>query len=196
MQQMAVEYVRSVNESLAPRYPQPFGSPGSTQAQDPRKQSLGYSSLRESMDGQHPEFHSIRASFDQRVPGSNDSIDQRYRRQSLQLGSDRRSSFVAAAENRVRRCSLPNPTSKDPKPQKRRVVGNGIYKPETLPWNESSLRQEMARRAHEKKEQLSSPLPLINLRPEAEARLCNVLGEEAYAAWRQKHRGSYLLNEV
>jgi hypothetical protein len=192
MQQMAVEYVHSVNESLAPRYPQPFGS----RAQGSRKQSFGLLSLRESMDAQHPEFHSIRASLDQRVPGSNDNIDQRYRRQSLQFGSDRRSSLAVTADNRARRCSLPNPTSKDSKPQKRRVVGNGIYKPETLPWYESSLRQEMARRAHEKKGQLSSPLPLINLRPEAEARLCDLLGEEGYEAWRQKHRGSYLLNEV
>ena len=44
-------------------------------------------------------------------------------------------------------------------------------------------------------EQLASPLPLINLCPEAEVRLRDVLGEEGYAEWRRKHRVSYFLSD-
>lgn len=161
----------------------------------PRRKSLGHSSLRRSMGSPYSEFYSTRASFDQRIPELNDNVDQSYRRQSLQPNSNRRASLMAEVDNRLRRSSLPNPISKDSKPQKKRVVGNGVYKLETLPWHESSLRQAMARQTHERKEKLASPLPLINLRPEAEAHLRDILGEEGYAEWRLKHRASYLLNE-
>ena len=192
---MAVEYMRSVNESLTPRYPQPLGNPESILTEGQRRQSLGLSSLRGSTDNLYRGFRSDRTSFDQRIPELNDTTGRSYRRQSLQLVSDRRASLVAEVEKRMRRSSLPDPAPQDPKSQQRRIVGNGVYKLETLPWHESSLRQAVARRAHERKEQLASPLPLINLRPEAEARLRDVLGEDGYADWRQKHRVSYLLNE-
>jgi hypothetical protein len=146
------------------------------------------------MGSPYPEFYTSRMSVDQQIPELNDA-DKSYRRQSLQLGSSRRASLATDVDNRTRRSSLPNPIPKDFKPQKKRVVGNGVYKLETLPWHESSLRQAMARRAHEKKEQLASPLPLINLQPEAEARLRDALGEEGYAEWKRKHRASYLLAE-
>lgn len=190
-----MEYVCSANESPAPRYPQPLGNfePVPTSEQHP--QLLEPSSLRGSTGNAYHDFHLSRTLPNRRIPESNDSSSQGYRRQSLQLSFDRRSSLIAEAEQPMRRSSLPNPTLDDLKPQKKRVVGNGVYKPETLPWHESSLRQAMARRAHEKKEQLASPPPLINLRPEAEARLREVLGEEGYAEWKQKHRLSYLLND-
>lgn len=186
-----MEYVRSVNESPAPRHPQALRNPESSPTEGQRRQSIRSPSLRGSAVDPYHDFHSGRMSFDQ----LNDHTGQSYRRQSLQLGSDRRASLAAEVDNRMRRSSLPNPNLKDFKLQKKRVVGNGFYQPETLPWHESSLRQAMARRAHEKKEQLASPLPLINLRPEAEARLLVVLGEDGYAEWRRKHRVSYLLNE-
>ena len=189
---MAVEYVRSIDESSTPGYPQ--RNPESIPIETRRRQSLGPSSLRGSIGEPYHDFHPGRTSFDQRNPELNDDADQSYRRQSLQLDSDRRASLAAEVDKRMRRSSLPNPTLNDSKPQ-RRVVGNGVYKLETLPWHESSLRQAVARRAHERKEQLASPLPLINLRPEAEMRLRAVLGEDGYADWRQKHRVSYLLNE-
>lgn len=192
---MAVEYVRSANESPAPRYPQHFGSSESLPIGGQRLQSLGPPPMRGSTVNPHHDFHSSRTSFDRQLPELNDNTSQGYRRQSLQLGFDRRSSLAAEAEQHTRRSSLPNSILQDAKPQRKRIVGNGIYKAETLPWHESSLRQAMARRAHKKKEQLASPLPLINLRPEAEARLRDVLGEEGYAEWRRKHRVSYLLNE-
>lgn len=191
---MAVEYVRSVNKFSA-SYPQPFENPCSTPMEGPRRQSLERSSIRGSTVSPHQEFYSTLPSFDQRTPELNDNIDRNHRRQSLQLSSGRRGSFTAEVDNRLRRCSLPSFIPKDLKPQKKRVVGNGIYKPETLPWHESSLRQAIARQTYERKEKLASPLPLINLRPEAEVRLRDVLGEEGYAEWRQKHRASYLLNE-
>ncbi|KAF9652946.1 hypothetical protein BDM02DRAFT_3126069 [Thelephora ganbajun] len=193
--QMAVEYAHFINESSAARCPQNFGSSESFTIEGQHRQSLGSPALRGSMGSLRHDSHSSRISFDQRTPELNDSTCQSYRRQSLELTSDRRASLATEVDNHMRRSSLPNPTLKDLKPPKRRVVGNGVYKFETLPWHESSLRQAMARRAHEKKEQLASPLPLINLRPEAEARLRDVLGEEGYAEWRRKHRVSYLLNE-
>jgi hypothetical protein len=159
----------------------------------PRRLSLQHPSLRGSIGSLYPEFppgHVI----DQRIPELNDNIDRSYRRQSLQLGTNRRASLAAEVDNRTRRSSLPNPTPKGSKKHKRRVIGEGLYKLETLPWHESSLRQEMARRTQERKERLASPLPLINLRPEAEARLRDILGEEGYAEWRRKHRASYLLS--
>lgn len=189
-----MEYARSVNEPSAPRYPQPLGNFDYIPIDGQLRQSLGPASSRGSTGNPFRDLHPSHTSFGQRIPELNDNTGQSYRRQSLQLGSDRRSSLVED-EKRMRRSSLPNPTPKDLKPQQRRVVGNGVYKLETLPWHESSLRQAMARRAHERKEQLASPLPLINLRPEAEARLRNVLGDDGYADWRQKHRVSYLLNE-
>ena len=192
---MAVEYVRYVNESSAPRYSQPLESSGPIPIDAQPPQSSRPPSSRGSADTLYHGFHSSRASFDRRNPELNVNIGQGYRRQSLQLGSDRRTSLVTEAEQPMRRSSLPNPTFKDLKPQKKRVVGNGVYKVETLPWHESSLRQAMARRAHETMEQLASPLPLINLRPEAEARLRDVLGEEGYVEWRRKHRVSYLLSD-
>ena len=190
-----MEYVCSANEYPAPRYPQPHGNfePAPTSEQHP--QLLEPSSLRGSTGNSYHDFHLSHTLLDRRTPEPNDGSSQGYRRQSLQLGSGRRSSLIAEVEQPMRRSSLPNPTLDDLKPQKKRVVGNGVYKPETLPWHESSLRQAMARRAHEKKEQLASPPPLINLRPEAEARLREVLGEEGYVEWKQKHRSSYLLNE-
>jgi len=188
---MAVVYVRSVNESPAPRRPQPLRNPESSPTEGQRRQSIGSPSLLGSAVNPYHNPHSSRMSFDQ----LSYQTDQSYRRQSLQLGSDRRASLAAEVDNRMRRSSLPNPTPEDLKPQKKRVVGNGVYQLETFPWHESSLRQAMARRAHERKEQLASPLPLINLRPEAEARLLDVLGEDGYAEWRRKHRVSYILNE-
>lgn len=191
---MAMEYVRSVDESSA-GYPQPFGNPGSIPMEGLRRQSLERPSSRGSIGNLYPEFSPGRVSFNQRIPEFDDNIDRSYRRQSLQLGPDRRASLAAEADNCMRRSSLPNPIPKDFKPQKKRVVGKGVYKLETLPWHESSLRQEMARRTQERKERLASPLPLINLRPEAETRLRDVLGEEGYAEWKRKHRASYLLNQ-
>jgi len=190
---MAVEYVRSINESSTPGYPQRNPEPIPIEAR--RRQSLGPSPSRGSTGDPYHNFHPSRASFDQHIPELNDDSSRSFRRQSLQLDSDRRASLAAdEVDKRTRRSSLPNSALKDLKPQ-RRVVGNGVYKLETLPWHESSLRQAVARRAHERKEQLASPLPLINLRPEAEARLRDVLGEDGYADWRRKHRVSYLLNE-
>ena len=190
-----MEYARSANESLAPRYPQPLESSESVPIGGQRLQSFEASSLRGSAGNPYHDFHSGRTSLDRRVPELYDNTSQDHRRQSLQLSFDRRTSLAAEAEQPMRRSSLPNPTLEDLKPQKRRVVGNGVYKPETLQWHESSLRQAMARRANEKKEQLAPPPPLINLRPEAEARLRDLLGEEGYAEWRRKHRVSYLLSE-
>ena len=189
---MAAEYVRSINESSTPGYPQ--RNPEPIPIEERRRQSLGPFPSRGSTGDPYHNFRPSRASFDQRIPEPIDDASRSYRRQSLQLDSDRRASLATEVDKRMRRSSLPNPTLKDLKPQ-RRVVGNGIYKLETLPWHESSLRQAVARRAHERKEQLASPLPLINLRPEAEARLRDVLGEDGYADWRRKHRVSYLLNE-
>lgn len=190
---MAADYLRSIDRS-SPSHPQPFGNPWSMSTEAPRRQSLEYRSLRGSIGSPYSEFSSARASFDQRIPELNDNIDQSYRRQSLQLGFDRRASLTAESDNRLRRSSLPNPIPKGLKSQKKRVVGNGVYKLETFPWHESSLRQAMARQTHERIEKLASPLPLINLRPEAEARLRDVMGEEGYEEWRRKHRASYLLN--
>ena len=189
-----MEYVRSVHGSSA-RYPQPLENPGFAPIEESRRESLGHSPLRRSIGSPYPEAHLGRNSYDGRISGSNDDVHRTRRRQSLQLGSDRRTSLTAEVDNGARRTSLPEPISQDFKPQKKRVVGNGVYKFETLPWYESSLRQAMARRAYERKEQLASPLPLINLRPEAEARLRGLLGEEDYAEWRRKHRASYLLND-
>jgi len=189
---MAADYVRSINESSTPGYLRPIPEPTPIETQ--RRQSLGPSPSRGSIGDPYHNFHPSHTSFYQRNPELNDDASRSYRRQSLQLDSDRRASLAADVDKRIRRSSLPNPTPKDLKPQ-RRVVGNGVYKLETLPWHESSLRQAVARRAHERKEQLASPLPLINLRPEAEARLHDVLGEDGYAEWRRKHRVSYLLNE-
>ena len=189
---MAVEYVRSINESPTPEYPQ--RNTDSIPMEGQRRQSLGPPPSRWSTGNPYHNFHLNCESFDQRIPESNDDTSRNSRRQSLQLGSGRRATLAAEADKRLRRSSLPNPTLKDIKPQ-RRVVGNGVYKLETLPWHESSLRQAVARRAHEKKEQLASPLPLINLRPEAETRLRDVLGEDGYADWRRKHRVSDLLND-
>jgi len=191
---MAVEYARSANESPAPRYPQLFESSESVLIGGQRLQSFGAPPLRGSIGNSHHDLHSDRTSLDRRVPELHDNTSQDHRRQSLQLGFDRRTSLASGIEQSMRRSSLPNPNLEGLKPQKKRVIGNGIYKPETLPWHESSLRQAMARRANEKKEQLASPPPLINLRPEAETRLRNVLGEEGYEEWRRKHRVSYLLN--
>lgn len=190
-----MEYACSVNESPAPRYPQPFGNFEPVPIGEQRPRFLGPPSLRGPTGNPYHDFHPSRIFLDRRAPELDDNSLQGYRRQSLQLGSDRRASLTAEAEQPMRRSSLPNPTLDGPKPQKKRVVGNGVYKPETLPWHESSLRQAMARRAHEKKDQLASPPPLINLRPEADARLREVMGEKGYAEWRQKHRLSYLLNE-
>ena len=192
---MAVEYARSTNECSVPIYPQPFESSESAPIGGQCLQSLGAPSLRGFAGNPFHDFHSDRMSLDRRVPELYDNTSQDHRRQSLQLGFDRRTSLAVGVEQPLRRSSLPNPTLEDPKPQKKRVVGNGVYKPETLPWRESSLRQAMARRANEKKGQLASPPPLINLRPEAEGRLRGVLGEEGYAEWRRKHRVSYLLTE-
>ena len=191
---MAAEYVRSADQSFA-NYPQPFENPWSMPMEGPHRQSLGRSSLRRSTCSTHSGFCSTRTSSDQRNPDLDHNIDRSHRRQSLQPSSDRRASLTAEIDNRLRRSSLPNPVPNDSKPQKKRIVGNGIYKPETLPWHESSLRQAIARQTQNRKGQLASPLPLINLRPEAEARLSDVLGEENYAEWRRKHRASYLLNE-
>lgn len=191
---MAVEYARSANEPPVPRYPQIFESSESVPIGGQRLQSFRAPSLRGSIDNSYHDFHSDRTSLDRRIPELYDNTSQDHRRQSLQLGSDRRTSLASEVEQSMRRSSLPNPALRDLKPQKKRVVGNGIYKPETFPWHESSLRQAMARRANEKKEQLASPPPLINLRPEAEARLRDVLGDEGYAEWKRKHRVSYLLN--
>ena len=192
---MAVEYAHSANESPAARYPKPFESSESVPIGGQCLQPLAAPSLRGSVGNPYHDFHSGRTSLDRRVPELYDSTSQDHRRQSLQLGFDRRTSLATEVKQSMRRSSLPNPTLQDLKPLKKRVIGNGVYKSETLPWHESSLRQAMARRANEKKEQLASPLPLINLRPEAEARLRDVLGDEGYAEWRQKHRVSYLLNE-
>jgi hypothetical protein len=192
---MAVEYVRSANESPTPRYPQPSESSESIPIGGQPPQPLGAPSLRGSAGNPYHDFRSGRTSLDRPVPKLYGDTSQDHRRQSLQLGFDRRTSLAAEIEQPMRRSSLPNPTPEDLKLQKKRVVGNGVYKPETLPWHESSLRQAMARRANEKKDQLAPPPPLINLRPEAEARLRDVLGEEGYTEWRQKHRVSYLLNE-
>ena len=189
---MAVEYVRSINESSIPGYPQRNTEPIPIEGQ--RRQSVGPPPSRRPSDNTYHNLYPSRASFDQRVSELDDDASRSYRRQSLQLGSDRRTSLAAEVGKRMRRSSLPNPALKDLKPQ-RRVVGNGVYKLETLPWHESSLRQAVARRAHERNEQLASPLPLINLRPEAEARLRDVLGEDGYTDWRRKHRVSYLLSE-
>jgi len=189
---MAAEYVRSINESSKPGYPQRIPEPIPIETQ--HRQSLSPSPSRGSTGDPYHNFHPGRTFFDQRNPELNDDANRSYRRQSLQLDSDRRASLVTEVDKHMRRSSLPNPIPKNPKPQ-RRVVGNGVYKLETLPWHESSLRQAVARRAHERKEHLASPLPLINLRPEAEARLRDVLGEDGYADWRRKHRVSYLLNE-
>ena len=178
-----------------PRYPQPFETSESVPIGGQRLQSLGLPPLQGAAGNPYYDFHSNRTSLDRQVPELNGNTDQGYRRQSLQFGFDDRSSLATSAEQPTRRSSLPNPILQDPKPQRKRTIGNGVYKVETLPWHESSLRQAMARRAHEKKEQLASPLPLINLRPEAEARLRDILGEEGYAEWRRKHRVSYLLNE-
>ena len=191
---MAVEYVRSVDESSKPSFRHPFGNSESIPTEEQYSQSLGYSSLRGSTGNSYHNFHPSRTPFDQQTLELNDNASQSCRRQSLQISSDRRSSLISEVEKRMRRSSLPNPAPKNVKPQ-RRVVGNGVYKLETLPWHESSLRQAVARRAHERKDQLASPLPLINLRPEAEARLRDVLGEDGYTDWKRKHRVSYLLNE-
>lgn len=191
---MAVDYVLSINQ-LPASCPKPFDNPWSMPMEGPRRQSPRLPSLRGSIDSPSSELYSTRSSFDQQIPNLNDNSDQNYRRQSLQLSSDRRASLAAEADNRPRRCSLPNPITKGFRSQKKRVVGNGVYKLETLPWHESSLRQAIARQTHERKEQMASPLPLINLHPGAEARLRDVLGEEGYAEWRRKHRASYLLSE-
>ena len=189
-----MEYVRSVNGYSA-GFPRPFEHLGSTLMEGPRRGSPEHPPLRGPVNSLYPELYSGRPSFDQRVPDPISDINQSYRRQSLQFVSERRGSLTTEVDNRVRRCSLPNLIPKGFKPEKKRVVGNGVYKRETFPWHESSLRQAMARRTHERKEQLASPLPLINLRPEAETRLRDLLGEEGYAEWRQKHRASYLLNQ-
>lgn len=190
-----MECACSGNEPPAPRYPQPFGNFEPVPIGEQRPQLLGPHSMRGSTGNPYHDFHPSRTLLDRGTPELDDNSIQGYRRQSLQLGSDRRTSLAAEVDQPMRRSSLPNPTLDGLKPQKKRVVGNGVYKPETLPWHESSLRQAMARRAHEKKEQLAPPPPLINLRPEAEARLREVMGERGYAEWRQKHRLSYLLNE-
>jgi len=187
-----VEYVRSVT-GFSAGFPRPFEHPGLTLLEGPRRGSLERPTLQGPMTSPYPELYSGRPSFDQRIPEPISDINQSCRRQSLQLVSERRGSLATEVDDHARRYSLPNP--KGFKPAKKRVVGNGVYTRETLPWQESSLRQAMARRAHERKGQLASPLPLINLRPEAETRLRGVLGEEGYAEWRQKHRASYLLNE-
>ena len=189
---MAVEYIRSINEPPDTRYPQPLWNSEFITIEGQHRQS---SSPRGSAGNPYHDFHSSPTSFDQRTTELDDDAGRSYRRQSLQLVSDPRTPSTIEVEKRTRRSSLPNPTPKGLKLQQRRVVGNGVYKLETLPWHESSLRQAVARRAHERKEQLASPLPLINLRPEAEARLRDVLGEDDYADWRRKHRVSYLLNE-
>lgn len=191
---MAADYVRSVDQSSTSS-PQPFENPRSMPMEGPRRKSLGYTPLRESAGSLYPGLYSARTSFDQEIPELDDNTDRSYRRQSLQLSFDRRTSLPVEFDDRLRRSSLPNPIPKNFKLQKKRVVGNGVYKLETLPWHESSLRQAIARQTHGRKEQLASPLPLINLRPEAEARLCDVLGEEGYAEWRRKHRASYLLSD-
>ena len=147
-----MEYVRSVNESSTPRYPQPLWDPESVQVEGQHRQSLGPPSLLGPTVNLYHDFRPSRTSLDQGIPESNDDTSRSYRRQSLQLGSDRRASLAAEVEKRMRRSSPPNTTLKDLKPQQRRVVGNGIYKLETLPWHKSSLRQAVARRAHERKE--------------------------------------------
>lgn len=192
---MAVEYACSTDDSLALRYSQPFGSSESVPTGGQHLQSLGPPSLRGSTGNPYHDFHSGRTSLERNLPELSDNTVQDSRRQSLQLDFDRRNSLAPEVEQPMRRSSLPNPTFDNLRPQKKRVVGNGVYKLETLPWHESSLRQALARRAHEKKEQLTPPPPLINLRPEAEARLRDILGEEGYAEWRRKHRTSYLLSE-
>lgn len=192
---MAAEYIRSISEYSTPRYPQ--WDPESVPIEGRRRQSIGSPSPRGPTSNPYHSLRPSRTFFDRRTPQPemDDDASQGYRRQSLQLDSDRRASLVTEVEKPMRRSSLPNPTPKNLETRQRRVVGNGVYKLETLPWHESSLRQAVARRAHEKKEQLASPLPLINLRPEAEARLRDVLGGDGYEDWRRNHRVSYLLNE-